>query len=357
MKIFIDIGHPAHVHYFRNFINLMNKKGHQFYLSARNKEVIHHLLDYYNLSYYDRGKGSQSLFGKFFYIFIADLRLLTKAIKFKPDIFISFASPYAAQVSWILNKHHIVLDDTESATLNHRLYKYFSNVILNPLSFKKKLGNKQIYFDSFMELCYLHPNYFTPDKNILKELKLKEDERFILIRFVSWNANHDFGIKGLNDKNKDEVIRFLLNGGFKIFISSEDDLPEKYINYKLEILPEKLHHVLAFASLYIGEGATTASECVMLGVPAIYINPLRAGTTDEQNSRGLLFQISNGNDLISMINEVLNFEGFKNKFLEGRKKILLEKTDMTAFLVWFIEHYPESSSIMKSNPDYQYNFR
>ena len=58
-----------------------------------------------------------------------------------------------------------------------------------------------------------------------------------------------------------------------------------------------------------------------------------------------------------MINLELNFEGFKNKFLEGRKKILLEKTDMTAFLVWFIEHYPESSSIMKSNPDYQYNFR
>jgi len=36
---------------------------------------------------------------------------------------------------------------------------------------------------------------------------------------------------------------------------------------------------------------------------------------------------------------------------------LLDKIDVTAFLVWFVEYYPKSAKIMKENPDYQYNFR
>ena len=28
MRILIDIGHPAHVHYFRNFVRAMEERGH-----------------------------------------------------------------------------------------------------------------------------------------------------------------------------------------------------------------------------------------------------------------------------------------------------------------------------------------
>ncbi|MFW5804449.1 MAG: DUF354 domain-containing protein, partial [bacterium] len=35
MKILIDIGHPAHVHYFKNFITKMSQKGHSFIVIAR----------------------------------------------------------------------------------------------------------------------------------------------------------------------------------------------------------------------------------------------------------------------------------------------------------------------------------
>ena len=39
MKILIDINHPAHVHYFKNFIKIMEKKGHEFLIISRNKEI------------------------------------------------------------------------------------------------------------------------------------------------------------------------------------------------------------------------------------------------------------------------------------------------------------------------------
>ena len=47
MRILIDIGHPAHVHYFKNFIWQMQKKGHEFMITARDKEVALNLLDKY----------------------------------------------------------------------------------------------------------------------------------------------------------------------------------------------------------------------------------------------------------------------------------------------------------------------
>jgi predicted glycosyltransferase len=44
MKILIDIGHPAHVHYFRNFIKLMEQKGHSFLIIAKNHNITYKLL-------------------------------------------------------------------------------------------------------------------------------------------------------------------------------------------------------------------------------------------------------------------------------------------------------------------------
>ena len=47
----------------------------------------------------------------------------------------------------------------------------------------------------------------------------------------------------------------------------------------------------------------------------------------------------------------------KQEFQNRRHKMLSEKIDVTAFMVWFIENYPESVKIMKENPDYQLRFR
>jgi hypothetical protein len=41
----------------------------------------------------------------------------------------------------------------------------------------------------------------------------------------------------------------------------------------------------------------------------------------------------------------------------AKNKILQKKIDLTAFLLWFIENYPQSIEVMKSNPKYQYNFK
>lgn len=337
MKILIDIGHPAHVHYFKYLISHLKNTGDKILVIARDKEVSHKLLDAYNISYASRGKGKNSAIGKLLYLITADLKVYKLARKFKPDLFLSVASPYAAQVAWLMKKPHIAIDDTEAATTARKFYLPFSNQVITPDCFEKDLGKKHVRVNSFTELFYLHPNRYSP-KPVDKLLGLKNREKFVLLRFVSWNANHDIGQKGISLEIKNQLIEKLKILGFKILISSEGELPSQFKEYKIQIPPERMHDVLASASLFIGEGATMASECVMLGTPAIYVNSLTAGTLNEQSKHYGLISLRNGDELIQELDQLLNTD-FTQKAKIYKEKMLREKIDFTLFLTDFIENF------------------
>lgn len=359
MRIFIDIGHPAHVHYFRNFIRLMQEKGHEFFVSARERSIIHYLLNHFKIPFYNRGKGKNGFLGKLWYMLIADFKLLYQAKRFKPDIFISFASPYAAQVSWMLRNPHIVLDDTEHARFGHMFYKPFSTIFLNPKSFQKDFGPGQIRFNSFTELFYLHSNYFSPDKEIKSLLNIKQDEKYVLLRFVSWEANHDFGHSGLNMNTRKELINLFIEKGYKVFISSESDrIDPVFEPYLINIPPERMHDVLKYCELLVSESGTMASEAAILATPVVYVNSLPLmGYLEEEQKAGLLFHFPSSKRVLEKVNEILSIPDFKEVFNSRCQKMLDDKIDVTSFLVWFIENYPESFRIIKENPDYQDRFR
>lgn len=221
MNIHIDIGHPAHVHYFKNFIQLITTKGHTVSITARDKEVTLYLLTQNKLPFINRGKGKSGFWGKLFYIFKGDAVVFLTAKKNSADLFLSMASPYAAHASFLMGKPHIVIDDTEAATFGHLMYKPFSNVFVNPKAFKKDFGKKQIRFDGFIELCHLHPNYFSPDNNIYKELEISMQERYFVLRFISWEANHDFGHTGMTFQDKIKLIEELSKYGRVLFLLNQ----------------------------------------------------------------------------------------------------------------------------------------
>lgn len=265
MKIFIDLGHPAHIHYFKNFITIMKSNGHQILLVARKKDVLQQLISNLGYEFIDRGKGAKSFLSRIVYLIKTDIKLFLLARKFKPDLFLSFASTYAAHAAFLSRKPHIVIDDTEHAKLELLLYSPFSETILNPSSFWKKYSKKQIFFNSFIELSYLHPRYYEPNINILGKYGLKKKEIFFVVRFVSWEASHDIGEAGLTLEEKIKIVEHLSKKG-RVIISSEMSLPQHLESYRLKIDPQDLHNLLFYTQLYIGEGATTASECVILGI-------------------------------------------------------------------------------------------
>lgn len=359
MTIFIDIGHPAHVHYFKNLISQLSQGIHQFVVTARNKEIAHYLLNQLEINYFSRGSGSSGTIGKLIYMVKADFQLLKIALKEKPDLFLSFGSPYAAQVSSLLGKDHIALDDTENASLGQLFYKPFSECILSPSCFEKDFGAKHIKFNSYMELSYLHPNVYKADKSALEYLDIQEDQIYTIMRFVGWEAAHDIGHNGLSVKNKIKAVKVFEKFG-KVFISSESELPADLRSYKVDLPAEKIHDVLAFASLFYGESATMASESAVLGTPAIYLDNEGRGYTREQQDRYGLVQnfTESEEDQLKSIDKGVDIlqDGNKKEWKKKKQKLLSEKIDLTAFLVWFISNYPLSKKKVEQSPSIMEDF-
>ncbi len=100
-----------------------------------------------------------------------------------------------------------------------------------------------------------------------------------------------------------------------------------------------------------------ASESAILGVPAIYVNSIKADSCKElEQQYNLLFIFKNNQGVIEKAIELLNTKNIENIWKEKKEKMLSEKVDVTKFFCWFAENYPESLKIMKSNPEYQDKF-
>jgi predicted glycosyltransferase len=337
MKILIDIGHPAHVHYFRNFIKIMKSKGHEFLIIARDRQYIFELLRAYGISFVSRGEGGRGASSKLWYLKKTSVKQYFRARRFKPDIFLDFGTIYSCAASMMLRKPHLVFEDTENADLYRMLYKPFVTKIFTPQCFEKDLGRKQIRFSGYMELCYLHKNYFTPDATVLDEVGLEKGERFSIVRFVDWKAVHDIGYTGLSCDDKILLVNELKKYG-KVFVSSEIPLPDELEKFRLKIKPEQLHSLMHYSVLVLGESATMASEAVVMGTPAIFIDNVGRGyTTDLSKKYGNMYLYSpkhkNLNEIIEKARQVLTSTDCKKNALKIRDQIQKDSIDVTAFMV------------------------
>jgi predicted glycosyltransferase len=326
MTYIFDIGHPAHVHYFKSLIKRLQAQGHTALVFARDKECTHELLQSEGISFISRGKGRTSLTGKLLYIIQTDVAMFFRLLGKPKNVFIGFASPYAAHTAWIFRKKSITIDDTDKANLSHRLYLPFTSVVVTPVFFEKDLGKKQIRFNSFMELAYLHPSVFKPSNDAFKILGIEPNTPYAIVRFVSWGANHDVGQRGMSADEKRSVID-LLSSQYRVFISSEADLPADLQPMLLNIQASELHTVLHSAQLYIGEGATMAAEACMLGIPAIYTNTLTAGTLHEMEKRGLLRIFKHETEKIREVVQSVISEPELRKRAQERRDQMLEECD------------------------------
>jgi predicted glycosyltransferase len=344
VKILIDIGHPAHVHQFRNAIKILKADGHKIFVTARNKEITLDLLNKFGMNYVEVGRYKKNNTSKAVEMFRIDYKLYKLAKRFNPDVLIGgVGNVYVAHVSALINKPSILFNDTEHGTLQNLLSYPFASAICTPSCYTKDLGKKQIRYNGYHELAYLHPNYFTPNPVVLDEMGLSKDDTFIILRFVSWSASHDVGQHGI--RNKIELVRELEKYG-RVFITSEGRLDEELEKYRINVSPEKLHDLLYYASLYVGESPTIATESAILGVPAVLVSSwaYKAGNMEELCDKyGLMFPFSNQDSAVKKAIYLLKNKPDKLYWFKKRENLLKDKIDVTAFMVEFIENYPESS--------------
>lgn len=358
MKIFIDINHPAHVHYFKNFIKIMEEKGHTFIVINRNSKIINNLLDIYQINHKIRNKRStkKSFWHTIIYLFGIILACIKESIKNRPDIYLGFGSFPCTFTAFLFQKPVILLDDTEHNNISHLLNKPFNPIVLTPFYYKKRLGKNQIYFQAYVEQLYLHPQFYNEQKELPQIIK---NCNYALVRYIAYDASHDRNIKPITEKVKKQVVKEL-SKKMRVIVSLEQDtIDEFYKSFQLNNSPDKMHDIIAHSSLFITEGATMASEAGVLGVPYIYINPLQVGNINEQikSYPKIASQTLNSEQLFEILNEKVNQPIESATKADIRKSIEKTTINPTNFLVWFVENYPSSFKTMKNNPLYQYNFK
>jgi len=346
MKIIVDLGHPAHVHLFKNFMWEMERRGHEILIIARDKEMLLDLLDRYGFAYMNISKQGTSLPSLAWELLKRDYRLFFIARSFRPDLLMG-CSEIISHVGKILGKPSVMFTDTEHATLSNWIAFPFASTICVPSCFKNDLGNKEIRYNGYHELAYLHPDRFTPDITVLNTLGLTPGEPYTIVRFVSWGASHDIGHHGIRDKVA--FVKALEPYGH-ILISSEGPLPIELEKYRIRIPREKMHDLLYYATLYIGEGATMASEAALLGTPSLFISSL-VGTmgnfVELEQKYELMYSYSDAGMALQKSLDILRDPHGKKIWAQKRERLLKDKIDVTAFMVRFIENYPQSFIEMK----------
>lgn len=364
MKILIYLGHPAHFHLYKNSIINWERDGHKTFILIKKKDVLADLLHESNMPFFnilEEGR-VDSTFGIFVGLLKRTIRLFSFCVRNKPDILTgtSVENSFVGRLLGIpvVNVNE---DDADVVPLYAKLSYPLANSILNPrVCNSGRWDKKAIKYDSYHELAYLHPNHFTPEKSIVEKY-LSTNKPYFLIRLAKLTAYHDTGIRGICGDVAEHIVELLKPYG-TVYISSERELEAQLEQYRIVINPLDMHHVMAFAQLYIGDSQTMAAEAGVLGVPFVRFNDFvgRIGyLTELEDNYNLGYGIkTNETDrLYRTISELVIMPDRNEVFQKRRLKMLSEKINCEKFLTWFIEYYPESARTMELNPEYQNGYK
>ncbi len=362
MKIFYYFGHPAQFHFQKNSIKYLEENGHQIFIYIKTKDVLQRLLEEHEFFYRNvlpSGRKS-SFWGILWALIKRNILLGREIIKYNPDLLIA-SDPSFSQLGFLFRIPCInCIDDDIDAIGYYSCLTYpFTSSIVTPTSCRVgRYASKRISYSGYMKLAYLHPNQFKPDSSKIGRL---EGKSFYIIRLTNLGAHHDIGIKGISKAELRNLIDLLCPTG-EVLISSESILPPEFSRYQLSISPSDIHHYLYFAKLLICDSQSMAGEAAMLGTPSVRVSSFvgKLSVLEElEHNYQLTFGIKPGNSkaLCDKIIQLLGIPNLKDEFQSRRQKMLRDKIDVTAFMIWFVEKFPESFRIMKENPDYQNKFK
>lgn len=359
MNILFVSGHPAQVHNFRNVRAELLKAGNQVFWLTTPKDIATNLLDVYHIPYEILHKPNKGVLSKAWTLIrnvLWEMRFLRRN---KIDVAITRTCPYTTIAAKLCGVKHIILDDTEHAGRKLKSFSKRVDSIVVPQCYGFQLRHDEFRYPGNTEIYYLHPKRFTP-KPVWDLLGIEKGTRYAIVRFVKWDAWHDTQLVGgfTIDQKRELIAR--LSKHLCVFISSESELPADLEPYRIQIPIERMHDVQAAAALFVGESATMASESVVLGTPAVYIDEVGRGYTDEEAREGLLGMfrpvpnrsalkpsepswISGGvEECIARAEEIASPDFDTASYAKRHQAWLSAKIDCTAFLTWFIEQYPKS---------------
>ncbi|MCB0755648.1 MAG: DUF354 domain-containing protein [Flavobacteriales bacterium] len=339
MKALFHLGHPAHFHLFKNVISQLKENGHSTAIAIKKKDVLENLLissgfDYVNILPDGRKDDKLSIaLGQL----KQDFQLLKLSLKEKPDVLVG-TSVAISHVGKLLGIPSVNLneDDAEAVPLYAKLaYPWATKIIAPNVCSVGKWEAKKVGYEGYHELAYLHPENFTPDREIASKY-MSLEKPVTLIRFAKLGAHHDTGISGITDDLALQIID-LLKDRSDVIITSERKFSAELEPYRKAIDPKDMHHVMAHARFYIGDSQTMAAEAGVLGVPFVRFNDFvgRIGYLDELENKyhlGVGIKPSESERLLKTIEEVDFSEQELQNHQAKKARMLAEKVNLAAYL-------------------------
>lgn len=267
MRILVEIAHPKHVHFFRPLLKRWSVRGDTVQIVTRDKDITHALLDRYALPYVSLSRQQRS-FSVGFELVQRWLRCADWLWRFRPDVAVSIAGITTALPSKLLRVPNLALTDTETAVLSNRISFPFADRILTPEWFNGRFGGRHQVYRGFHEWAYLHPDEFRPDPAIVRAEGIEPDEPYAVVRLVRWISAHDRGESGLSHEQAVSLVRGLAKS-MHVYLSTEGSPPPELREFQSRFRVDRVHHVLAFAAMVVGESPSMATESALLGVPAL----------------------------------------------------------------------------------------
>ena len=346
MRILVYLGHPAHFHNYKNTIAQLKADGHEVAVLIKKKDILEDLLRNAGIPYHnilEEGRKDSSI-GIAVGLAKRAWRLFRFCREFRPDLL----TGSSVENSLIGPTLHIPVvnigeDDAQIVPKYAKSAYPGASVILCPDTCDcGKWNKKAVKYSGYQELGYLHPENFTPDKKVVHRY-INPDSPYFIMRFSGLNAHHDAGIRGIDNRIAGRMVDLLKPYG-RVFITSERPLGDLLESYRIAINPLDIHHVMAFADLYLGDSQTMAAESGVLGVPFIRFNDFvgKIGYLAELEDKyhlGYGITPDHEDDLYETVKTLLEMPNRKNVFQSRRQKMLQEKINFASFLTEFLESY------------------
>jgi len=334
MRILVDIGHPAHVHLFKNLISYCKSRDHFVCVTARDKENVVELLNHFQISHDALTSPAKTLPGMAAELINRNQGILKLHKQHRFDVALGTSvSISLLTLLFGVPSYNFNEDDDDYIPLYVYLSYPFSTKIINPENLRfSKWVSKRVLYPSLHELAYLHPNTFKEDPRILEKYGLTP-RQYIIVRLSGLTAHHDQNAEGIS-KTLEEKIEELA-ADYQIIYSREISDEDKIDSWDM-------HQVLAHSKMLISDSQTMTIEAAVLGVPSVRYSSFvgRSSVLEELESKyELTYGISPGDEfaLLEKIETMLNDKELNETWTNRRALLLQDKIDFNDWMKEFFQ--------------------
>lgn len=273
LNVVVDCYHPANFLILKHPMRRLASEGHAVFWCLRKKDVLEDLVRAENVPYTVLTKPRTGNLGRIAELIEHDYGVWREVIRNKARLAIGASVSVSHAACLVPGTDSIVFNDDDASVVGPfvKLSYPFATWVVTPDCMPENHGPHHVTHSSYHALSYLHPKYFEADEAVLNDLEIDKSKRLFLLRFVSFSAFHDTRAYSLSFDEKLMLVHFLQKYG-RVLISCEGPYPKEFEPMIFRADPSKMHSLLAYCDLVVGDSQTMTAEAAVLGVPSVRCN-------------------------------------------------------------------------------------